>query len=95
MYRELKENKPHGTRAYPYTQYFIHNATKAFHVPVHWHDEVELIYIKKGKITIVIEEEVFHAKQGDLFLCFLDGYSTVLSIVISKPYCFALSSQRL
>lgn len=67
MYRELKENKPHGTKAYPYTQYFIHNAKKAFHIPVHWHDEVEIIYIKSGKVSISIEEKSFHAQAGDLF----------------------------
>lgn len=67
MYRELKENKPHGTKAYPYTQYYMHTPRKAFHIPVHWHDEVEIIYVKKGKISISIQEEVFHAEAGDLF----------------------------
>ena len=67
MYRELKENKPHGTKAYPYTQYFIHNPRKAFHFPVHWHDEVEIIYIKKGELRISIQEQMYHAKAGDLF----------------------------
>lgn len=67
MYRELKENKPHGTKAYPYTQYYIRKPRKSFHIPVHWHDEVEIIYVKKGNITIYIQEEVFHATQGDLF----------------------------
>ena len=67
MYRELKENRPHGTRAYPYTQYFMHNPKRAFHIPVHWHDEVEIIYIKKGSITIFIGEESFPAVAGDLF----------------------------
>ena len=67
MYRELKENKPHGTKSYPYTQYFIHKPRKAFHIPVHWHDELEVIYIKKGRITIFIQEKVFHAVPGDLF----------------------------
>lgn len=67
MYQELKENRPHGTKAYPYTQYFMYNPTKAFHIPVHWHDEVEIIYIKKGKIKIYIGEEVFPAAAGDLF----------------------------
>lgn len=67
MYRELKENKPHGTKAYPYTQYYMRKPRKAFHIPVHWHDEVEIIYIQKGNISIYIQEEVFHAKQGDLF----------------------------
>lgn len=67
MYRELKENKPHGTKVYPYTQYFIHNPRKAFHIPVHWHDEVEIIYMKKGELRISIQEQMFYAKEGDLF----------------------------
>lgn len=67
MYRELKENRPHGTKEYPYTQYFMHNPKRAFHIPVHWHDEVEIIYIKKGRITIYIGEESFPAVAGDLF----------------------------
>ncbi|MBQ6845181.1 MAG: AraC family transcriptional regulator [Agathobacter sp.] len=67
MYRELKENRPHGTKAYPYTQYFMHNPKRAFHIPVHWHDEVEIIYIKKGNITIYIGEDSFPAMAGDLF----------------------------
>lgn len=67
MYRELKENKPHGTKAYPYTQYHIQKPRKAFHIPVHWHDEVELIYVKKGNISIFIEEQIFHARPGALF----------------------------
>jgi len=67
MYRELKENKPHGTKAYPYTQYFMHKPRKAFHIPVHWHDEVEIIYVKKGNITIYIQEDIFPAGPGDLF----------------------------
>ena len=67
MYRELKENKPHGTKAYPYTQYYMRKPRKAFHIPVHWHDEVEIIYVQKGKITIYVQEEVFHAGPGDLF----------------------------
>lgn len=67
MYRELKEHKPHGTKSYPYTQYYMHTPRKAFHIPVHWHDEVEIIYIKTGRITISIQEEVFHATSGDLF----------------------------
>lgn len=67
MYRELKENRPHGTKEYSYTQYFMHNPRKAFHIPVHWHDEVEIIYVKKGRISIYIGEERFPAVAGDLF----------------------------
>lgn len=68
MYRELKENRPHGTKEYPYTQYFIHKPKREFHIPVHWHDEVEIIYIKRGYITIYIGEQSFSAKEGELFI---------------------------
>ena len=67
MYRELKENKPHGTKEYPYTQYHIQKPKSAFHIPVHWHDEVEVIYMKNGQLTLSIEEQTFHAGPGDLF----------------------------
>ena len=67
MYLELKENRPHGTKEYPYTQYFIRNQKKAFHIPVHWHDELEIIYVKTGRLFISIQEERFEGKQGDLF----------------------------
>ncbi|MBR4027355.1 MAG: helix-turn-helix transcriptional regulator [Lachnospiraceae bacterium] len=71
MYLELKENKPHGTKEYPYTQYFIRRMYKtsktAFHIPVHWHEELEIVYVKAGKLTICIGEELFHAGIGDVF----------------------------
>lgn len=50
MYPELKENRPHGTDNYPYTQYHMHNIFHAFQIPVHWHDELEVIYTKKGQL---------------------------------------------
>lgn len=67
MYLELKENKPHGTKEYPYTQYFIQKSKRAFHIPVHWHNEIEIIYVKQGRLSICIQEEVYQAIEGDVF----------------------------
>ena len=33
MYPELKENRPHGTDNYPYTQYHMHNIFHLFRFP--------------------------------------------------------------
>ena len=66
MYLDLKENKPHGTKEYPYTQYFIHKPKRAFHIPVHWHEEIEIIYVKKGKLSIYVQEEIYQAYEGDV-----------------------------
>ena len=48
MYFELKENKPHGTKDDPFSTYHIKNEGRSFQIPVHWHDELEIIYVKSG-----------------------------------------------
>ncbi len=67
MIPELKENKPHGTREYPYDQYFIHGAKHAFQIPVHWHEELEIIYIKKGTLKVMIAEQEYIGTDGAIF----------------------------
>lgn len=67
MIPELKENKPHGTKAYPYDQYFIHGARHTFQIPVHWHDEFEIIYIKKGQLRVVINQTEYSGKPGSIY----------------------------
>ena len=67
MIPELKENKPHGTRAYPYDQYFIHGVKHAFQIPVHWHEEMEIIYIKKGTLRVMIHETEYIGTSGSIF----------------------------
>ena len=54
MYFELKENKPHGTKDNPFSIYHIENAGRSFQIPVHWHDELEIIYVKSGFLTVNI-----------------------------------------
>lgn len=68
MYLELKENKPHGTKEYPYTQYYIRKQKKAFHIPVHWHEELEIIYVKKGNLRISIDEKMYEGASGEIYL---------------------------
>ena len=54
MYFELKENKPHGTKDDPFSTYHIQNGGQSFQIPVHWHDELEIIYVKSGFLTVNI-----------------------------------------
>lgn len=67
MYLKLKESKPHGTKEYPYTQYHIHKPMKSFHVPVHWHQELEIIYVRSGKLDVSIEGTVYEGRSGDIY----------------------------
>ena len=67
MYFELKENKPHGTKDNPFSIYHIENAGRSFQIPVHWHDEFEIIYVKSGLLTVSISERVI-LKSRDAFV---------------------------
>lgn len=37
-------------------------------VPLHWHDSMEIIYIKRGNGIVRIDFDSFHAEAGDIFL---------------------------
>ena len=67
MIRELKENVVHGTKEYPYEQYNIRNRYRTFQIPVHWHDEMEIIAIESGQLEIKIGEDNFIGRTGDIF----------------------------
>ena len=68
MYFELKENKPHGTKDDPFSTYHIENAGRSFQIPVHWHDELEIIYVKSGFLTVSISGESYIGKTGEAFV---------------------------
>ena len=68
MYFELKENKPHGTKDDPFSTYHIKNAGRSFQIPVHWHDELEIIYVKSGFLTVSISGESYIGNPGDAFV---------------------------
>ena len=68
MYFELKQNKPHGTKDDPFSIYHIANAKRSFQIPIHWHDEFEIIYVKSGFLTVSISGENYIGKPGDAFV---------------------------
>ena len=68
MYFELKENKQHGTKDDPFSTYHIENAGRSFQIPVHWHDEFEIIYVRSGFLTVSISGESYIGKTGEAFV---------------------------
>ena len=68
MYLDLKENKPHGTKDDPFSTYHIWNNGRPFQIPVHWHDELEIIYVKSGLLTVSISGESYTGKSGEAFV---------------------------
>ena len=68
MYFELKENKPHGTKDDPFSTYHIENAGRSFQIPVHWHDEFEIINVRSDFLTVSISGESYIGKTGEAFV---------------------------
>ena len=36
--------------------------------PMHWHDEMELVYVEKGEYDVFIDLEGYHVKKGDIVI---------------------------
>lgn len=68
MYKTLKENRSHGTTEYPYSQYHIFMMETSFQFPVHWHNELEIIYIRKGQLDISINGQSFSGDRNSIFI---------------------------
>ena len=54
-YENYQEKKAHGSPLFPYNTYLCSIPLDFSHVPLHWHDEIELIYIKKGSGIITVD----------------------------------------
>lgn len=64
-YENLRENKKHIELFFPYNTYLCSIPLDFFDVPMHWHEELELIVIKKGRgcVTLDLEKRVVEAGQ--------------------------------
>lgn len=54
-YENYHEKKLHGNPLFPYNTYPCSIPLDFTQIPLHWHDEVELIYIKKGTVTVTAD----------------------------------------
>ena len=68
MNDNLKENVKHGTDNYAYAQYHIYGLMYSFYTPFHWHDEIEIIYVKQGRLHVTINNIEYKGVGGDVFL---------------------------
>ena len=65
--QNLKEIRSHGTSLFPCAFYLALGSAVRLKVKHHWHDELEIIYLKKGKFNVSIDTEHFEVDQE----CFL------------------------
>lgn len=64
----LHENKPRGDADFPAEYYYVDVSHPRFFMPFHWHQEWEMIYIRSGCATFIIDEQEYSAHCGDVLL---------------------------
>ena len=68
MNPKLKEAAVHGSKEYPVAIYDLQNIGSSFHVSLHWHEELEIVYVYEGPLYLTIENTDYIGRQGDIFI---------------------------
>ena len=67
-YENYQEKIPHGNPLFPYITYPCSIPLDFSRVPLHWHDEMEIIYIKKGTGAITVDFNSYVVTGGTIAL---------------------------
>ena len=67
-YQNYHETKSHTTSEFPYNTYLCSIPMDFSHVPLHWHEELELIVIKKGRGIVSVDFHKRTVTSGDIIL---------------------------
>lgn len=67
----LKEVKQHGTAYFPCAFYMSEENKNGMHVKHHWHNQLELIYLKQGKFKVEVNMDK-HTIDEECF-CFINS----------------------
>ena len=64
----LRETKHHGAVRFPFNIYPCTIPGDFLQVPLHWHDSMELVYVKKGSGIEQVGVNAYPAEQGDIYI---------------------------
>lgn len=93
-YENYHENVTHGDIIFPYNTYICSIPYDFSNVPLHWHDELEIIYVKKGKGLITVDFKDYNITAPSLILILpgqlhsieqLEEYSMEYENIIFNP----------
>lgn len=78
-----KELQPHGTIDFPCAAYeSAHSDNASDIIPWHWHEELEIVYIKEGTLKLQIPAKDYILNAGDLVIL----NANLLHSAIGAPY---------
>ncbi|MCM1306966.1 MAG: AraC family transcriptional regulator [Butyrivibrio sp.] len=67
-YEKYRENKSHSDSLFPYNTYICTIPADLREVTLHWHDDMEIIYVKSGKGVISLDFESHYVEAGDIII---------------------------
>jgi len=64
--KDLQELTSHGTKAFPVALYETTMRLESLDfLPLHWHKEIQFVYVKEGRIEYRVGGDVFILEEGD------------------------------
>lgn len=67
-YENYREKKNHTESGFPYNTYLCSIPLDFVSVPTHWHEECEIIYVKKGTGTVFVDFHEYNVSAPAIFL---------------------------
>ena len=64
--KSIHENVNHGTVNFPYAIYHVRMPFHITSYPLHWHKEIEFIYVIDGTLTVSVNSRKFEMNRGDI-----------------------------
>ena len=71
-YENYQEGKKHGRKAFPFDIYPCTIPQDFQMVPIHWHEDMEIVYVKKGSGIISVNLTDYEVYAGS-FVVILPG----------------------
>jgi len=104
QYAIYHEKKAHSSADFSYNTYLCSIPLDFSFVPSHWHEDMELIVIKKGNGTVTVDLNSFEVSTGDIIFVLpgqvhsieqKSGYSMEYENIIFKPSLLKAVNQDL
>ena len=67
MKKELQETRKQGTPMHPLKIHKMQVINGKIDVPYHWQEDVEILWIQRGQLSLMIKERLYTGEQGDIF----------------------------
>lgn len=62
------EQKKHGTSAFPAEYFYVDNQHLRYQMPLHWHNDWELIHIRSGSMLMQLDNVFLETTAGNVLL---------------------------